>query len=359
MAVSIRGTIQQSVSREKAYGVIFVDQKKEAMYYDKTENRYVICMLCPHECRIAPGKYGICRVRNNIDGILYTRNYGKISALAMDPVEKKPLYHYYPGKYILSLGTVGCNFRCSFCQNHHIAQQGMNEEQRYDFYEADQDYLLKLCRQEKDCIGIAYTYNEPSIWYEYVLETASYIKEKGFKNVLVTNGYISERALSELLPYIDAMNIDLKGFTEKYYKDLCGGSLEHVKRTVKEAALKCHVEITTLIVPNMNDSEKEMDELSKWLSSIKTSIPLHLSRYFPMYKMREESTSIETLNTLKKVADGNLEYVYIGNLKSSASNTYCPKCRALLIRRSGGISIEHLDNGVCSKCGNIIDITGI
>lgn len=336
-----------------------MDRLKEARYYDKTEGRNVICRLCPHECKIAPGKFGICRVRNNIEGTLYTCNYGKISALAMDPVEKKPLYHFYPGKYLLSLGTFGCNFRCGFCQNHHIAQCGVSEGNGYDFYESDQSYLLKLCMQEEDCIGIAYTYNEPGIWYEYVLETAAYIKSRGFKNVLVTNGYMSEGALLELLPYIDAMNIDLKGFTEEYYRNVCGGDLDHVRKTIRTAASECHVEITTLIVPGLNDSEMEMDELSKWLSSVKPSIPLHLSRYFPMYKMKEEPTSVETLNMLKKTADRNLEYVYIGNLQSKAVNTNCPKCSALLIRRTGGIHMENLEDGVCSKCGKIIDIKGI
>jgi len=337
-----------------------MDQLKEAMHYERLEEQKVICRLCPHECTIAPGKYGICRVRNNIEGILYTHNYGKIAAVAMDPVEKKPLYHFYPGKYLLSLGTVGCNFRCRFCQNHHIAQHGMDEKTSAgDLYEASEGYLLCLCRQEEDCVGIAYTYNEPSIWYEYVLDTARYIKAKGYKNVLVTNGYISEKALAELLPYIDAMNIDVKGFSGKYYRDICGGSLEHVKRTVEIAAAVCHVEVTTLIVPGCNDDEKEMEELSKWLGAIKRSIPLHLSRYFPNYKMNEKPTPVETLKILKKIADSNLEYVYIGNLPSEDISTYCPNCGALLVRRAGGIIIEHLDDGICSKCGKIIDITGI
>lgn len=333
---------------------------KEAMHYKKLEENMVACRLCPHECIITPGKYGICRVRNNIEGTLYTHNYGKISALAMDPVEKKPLYHFFPGKYLLSLGTMGCNFRCSFCQNYHIAQQGIDgKENGNKLYEASEGYLLSLCRQEEDCVGIAYTYNEPSIWYEYVLDTARYIKAKGYRNVLVTNGYMSEKALSELLPYIDAMNIDVKGFTEEYYRNICGGSLEHVKHTVELAASACHVEVTTLIVPGHNDGKKEMDELTKWLASVKSSIPLHLSRYFPMYRMKEEPTPAETLKNLKKAAESNLEYVYIGNLYGEDTNTYCPSCGALLIRRRGGIFIEHLDNGLCSKCGKTIDIMGI
>ena len=337
-----------------------MDQLKEAKHYEKQEGGNVICRLCPHECTIAPGKYGICRVRNNIEGILYTHNYGKISSIAMDPMEKKPLYHFFPGRYVLSLGTVGCNLRCSFCQNYEIAQRGAAEEGRGDnLYEASEAYLLSLCRKEEDCIGVAYTYNEPSIWFEYILDTAGHIRSAGLKNVLVTNGYISREALAELLPYIDAMNIDVKGFTEKYYRNICGGSLEHVKRTVEAAAAECHIEITTLVIPGHNDSEGEIQELSKWLSSINPSIPLHLSRYFPRYRMKEQPTPAGTLISLKKAAECYLEYVYIGNMQSEAANTYCPQCGALLIRRTGGIFIEHLDDGVCSKCGKAISIIGV
>ncbi|HWR62566.1 MAG TPA: AmmeMemoRadiSam system radical SAM enzyme [Clostridia bacterium] len=336
-----------------------MERLKEAMYYERLEDGKVRCGLCPHGCIIAPGKSGLCRVRNNIEGTLYAHNYGKLSAVAMDPVEKKPLYHYYPGKYLLSLGTVGCNFRCSFCQNYHIAQRGTDEDTGEKLYEVSESYLLSLCRQEEECIGIAYTYNEPSVWYEYVLDTSRYFRNKGYKNVLVTNGYISSKALSSLLPYIDAVNIDVKAFTGEYYRDICGGSLEHVKSTVRTAASECHVEVTTLVVPGLNDSEPEMAELSGWLASINPSIPLHLSRYFPMYRMKEEATPPGTLETLKKVAAANLEYVYLGNLRGSDNNTYCPRCGALLIRRSGGVFIEHLDEGICSKCGKGIDIKGI
>lgn len=331
---------------------------KEAMYYEKLGDKRVLCRLCPHQCRIAPGKYGICRVRNNIEGTLYARNYGMISAAAMDPVEKKPLYHFYPGKYLLSLGTIGCNFSCKFCQNYHIAQQGVKDNAGR-LYEASESYLLSLCRQEEDCVGVAYTYNEPSVWYEYVLDTAKYIKEKGYKNVLVTNGYIAPKPLMELLLYIDAMNIDVKGFNEEYYRDICGGRLEGVKNTVETAAAKCHVEVTTLVVPGHNDSEDEMEKMCKWLSSINPSIPLHLSRYFPMYKMKEDPTPVETLKKLKKTAQNYMEYVYIGNLPGEDTGTYCPQCGALLLKRAGGIFVEHLDDGICSKCGRTINIRGV
>lgn len=337
-----------------------MDQFKEAMFYERLNADKVRCLLCPHECIIAPGDKGICRVRNNIEGTLYSKNYGKIFALAMDPVEKKPLYHFYPGKYLLSIGTVGCNFRCSFCQNYHIAQRGVEAEaEEGKPYEIGQSQLLSLCRQEEDCIGIAYTYNEPGVWYEYVRDTAVFIKSEGYKNVLVTNGYIGDKALVELLPYIDAMNIDVKGFTEEYYKKICGGSLEYVKNTVKTAASKCHIEITTLIIPGFNDSEQEVDKLSKWIASISPLIPLHLSRYYPRYKMEEEPTKVETLKRLKKIAENSLKYVYIGNLNGVDINTYCSKCGALLIKRSEGVFIEHLKDGICLKCGEPSSIKGI
>lgn len=334
--------------------------RKEALHFERNIDNRVTCRLCPHECRIEEGGSGVCRVRSNIGGTLYAESYGKVSAIAMDPVEKKPLYHFHPGKYLLSIGTIGCSFRCSFCQNYHIAQSGPQDYSGRDRLEdVSPSYLLSLCRQEEDCVGIAYTYNEPNTWYEYVLETARFIKEKGYKNVLATNGYINEKPLLELLPYIDAMNIDVKGFTEDYYKRICGGSLEPVKRTVELAAGCCHVEVTTLVVPGKNDSSEEMEALCSWLASIKADLPLHLSRYFPRYKMQEAATPVETLRRLRETARRYLKYVYVGNLLGEDLNTYCPQCGALLISRAGGIFIGHLDEGACTKCGEAVRITGI
>lgn len=334
-----------------------MDAFKEAKYYEKHDGSRVICRLCPHECRIEEGKSGICRVRGNREGKLYTYNYGKISAIAMDPVEKKPLYHFYPGRYLLSLGTLGCNFRCGFCQNYHIAQQGIDMEgSAYGTREASESYLLSLCRQEENCVGIAYTYNEPNVWFEYILETAKKFRGNGYKNVMVTNGYINQAPLKELLPFIDAFNIDVKGFTKEYYKNVCGGQLEKVMETVETAAGHSHVEVTTLVVPGLNDSEREMEELSRWLAGIKAFIPLHLSRYYPRYKMQEEPTPVEALKRLREVARKHLDYVYLGNVDGAGSNTYCPQCGALLVSRDSGIFYEHLDGNTCSKCGRVIEI---
>jgi pyruvate formate lyase activating enzyme len=330
-----------------------MENVKEAKHYRKLENQAVQCDLCPHGCRIKEGNTGICRVRRNIEGGLYAENYGKVSAIAMDPMEKKPLYHYYPGKYVLSIGTIGCNFTCSFCQNYQISQH----EAETNFVAPR--YLLNLCRSEEECIGIAYTYNEPTVWFEYILETAEMIRQEGLKNILVSNGYISREPLLELLQYTDAMNIDVKGFSERYYKEICGGTLRDVQNTVETAADKAHLEITTLIVPGYNDSLEEIKGLARWLADINPSIPLHLTRYYPQYKMSAPSTPVETLKRLKEAALEHLDYVYIGNVAGDDSDTCCPNCGALLMRRMGGITVEHLEGNHCTKCGREINIIGL
>lgn len=331
-----------------------MENAKEALYYRKLNNQAVQCQLCPHSCGIKEGARGKCRVRRNVEGTLYAENYGQIAAIAMDPVEKKPLYHYYPGKYILSIGTTGCNFSCSFCQNYQIAHENAGTKQ------AAPHYILSLCRQgDEECIGAAYTYNEPNVWYEYVLETAELISKESYKNVLVSNGYISEEPLRELLPYIDAMNIDVKGFSEKYYEDICGGTLRDVQRTVEISAEKTHVEVTTLIVPGYNDSIEEIRSLASWLAGINPAIPLHLTRYYPQYKMSAPPTPIDTIMRLKEEAGEFLDYVYAGNVYGGDNNTYCPTCGALLVRRGADITTEHFDDGLCSKCGTEIPIIGL
>lgn len=332
-----------------------MENKKEAMYYRKLDGKAVHCDLCPHSCNIAAGGKGICRVRSNVEGTLYAESYGRVSAIAMDPMEKKPLYHYYPGKYVLSIGTIGCNFKCSFCQNHEIAQQ--EAPTKY----VEPRYLLSLCRSEEECIGLAYTYNEPNIWFEYILETAAIIKQEGLKNVMVSNGYINREPLNELLHYMDAFNIDVKGFSEKYYKEICGGTLQEVKKTVEAVAEKAHLEITTLIIPGYNDSPEEIKNLALWLRGINPSIPLHLTKYYPNYKMSAPPTPTNTIKMLKEVALEYLEFVYVGNVMGEDLNTYCPGCGALLLKRAGGIVVEHLntDERQCSKCGKEINILGL
>jgi len=283
-----------------------------AMYYEKAEDNKVHCYLCPHNCLIASGKVGVCRVRKNIGGELYSLNYGKITSIALDPIEKKPLFHFHPGSIILSVGTFGCNLKCSFCQNWQIAHETP------ETYDITPQRLAEEAEKyaTRGNVGIAYTYNEPTIWYEFVYETSKLIKEKGLANVLVTNGFISQKPLEDILPYIDAMNIDLKAFNSSFYKDICKSSnaLEHVKNTIANAVKKCHVEVTTLVIPDLNDSIEEIEELASWLASISSEIVLHLTRYFPRYKMDKPSTPIKTLSIAKEKASKYLKYVYLGNV---------------------------------------------
>lgn len=284
-----------------------MEQSKAARYWERTDDK-IVCRLCPNTCKLNNMSTGICRVRKNIGGTLYTLNYGLVSSIALDPIEKKPLYHFYPGTYILSVGTYGCNLQCSFCQNWSIAHD------EPDTVLVTSEQLIEKAQGLPNCIGIAFTYNEPSIWYEFVFDTCVKARESGLKNVLVTNGYINEQPLRDILPYIDAMNIDVKGFTNDYYKDICKGNLDYVKRTVEISARQCHVEVTTLVLPDLNDSIEEIRVLCKWLSSIDENIPLHLSRYFPNYKMKKPATPKETLYRAKDEADEHLKHVYLGNI---------------------------------------------
>ncbi|MCR4432334.1 MAG: AmmeMemoRadiSam system radical SAM enzyme [Tepidanaerobacteraceae bacterium] len=317
---------------------------KEALFFERTENGMVHCLLCPHHCGIAPGRAGTCRVRKNIDGTLYSENYARVSSWGMDPIEKKPLYHFFPGSWIFSVGSFGCNFRCRFCQNWQIAQLTEIPTE-----EISAEELVNAASRQKDNIGIAYTYNEPTIWYEYVIECARLAREKGLKNVLVTNGFIEQEPLEQILPYIDAMNIDVKAYTEDFYRDMTFGKLSPVKRTVEIAQKSCHVEITTLLIPGMNDGDDEIESLAKWLASLRKDIPLHLTRYFPNFRLDLPPTPVETIRRARRVAMKYLDYVYTGNVADEeGSNTYCPKCGKLLIARRG-YDVEVLGGAKCQN----------
>lgn len=284
---------------------------KLAMFFDKIEDSKVHCRLCPHDCVIKPGAVGVCRVRKNIDGNLYSLNYARIASISHDPIEKKPLNRFHPGSHILSAGTFGCNLKCPFCQNWSIAHKDAETVEVSPAALVDKALLTV----KNGNIGIAYTYNEPSIWYEYVYEASILAREKGLANVLVTNGFISRDPLEQLLPYIDAMNIDVKAYTETFYNEICRGSLNNVKETVEAAAGRCHVEVTTLVIPGLNDSVEEIGELASWLASISREIPLHLSRFFPNYKMTDiPPTPVDTLTRAREKAMGHLKYVYLGNV---------------------------------------------
>ncbi len=308
---------------------------KEASYYEKLDNGSVRCLLCPHRCTLRQDDTGVCRVRSNIGGRLYSMNYACVASIAVDPVEKKPLYHFYPGSLILSAGTLGCNFKCSWCQNWTIAhgddrgtarkvgQTIVHDEDQIRVFggartmEMTPEALADLAEEYANggSIGVAYTYNEPSIWYEFVLDTARLVKEKGLANVLVTNGFINKEPLEELLPYIDAMNIDVKAFSDDFYKRYCKGGLDHVRQTVERAAQSCHVEITTLVIPGLNDSPEEIGELAKWLASIDRDMVLHLTRFFPSYNMGDIGpTPRKTLESARESAHEYLRHVYLGNI---------------------------------------------
>jgi pyruvate formate lyase activating enzyme len=272
-----------------------------------------VCSICPHNCALEAGETSICGARRNIGGELIAEAYGRITSAALDPIEKKPLYHFYPGSKILSLGSYGCNFNCGFCQNASISVDYKNKKTLYNLFTPTEVAASSLNQAGNGNIGVAYTYNEPLINYEYIYDCAKLIAEQNQKNVLVTNGYINKEPLENLLPYISAMNIDIKSFDQKFYDEI-GGSLDIVLKTAERAARSCHVEITTLVIPGKNDSPEEMRELTRWLAGISKDIPLHISRFFPRHKYTDiPATPVGTIKNLVNEAKQNLNYVYAGN----------------------------------------------
>jgi len=304
------------------------------------------CALCPHRCRIAPGKAGICGVRENRGGTLFAATYGKAAAIAVDPVEKKPLFHFHPGARILSIGSVGCNFRCEFCQNFHLVlRQAPLEEVRIKD-------LLRAAHREKS-VGIAYTYNEPFIQFEFVLECSKAFRAAGMKNVLVTNGYVNPEPLSELLPFVDAMNIDLKSTDPAFYRRICGGDLDPVLATIREAAKGTHVELTTLLYTGHNDADDQVRKVVDFVVETDREIPLHISRYFPQHRATAPPTPPDRLAAAYRIARERLPYVYVGNVRlPGAEDTVCPGCLATVVRREGyGADARGLSGNRCAACG--------
>ena len=274
------------------------------------------CEVCFRHCELDEGRTGFCGVRTCRDGRVCPDNYGKITSLALDPIEKKPLRRFHPGSMILSAGSFGCNLRCPFCQNHEISW-GMSRRRINDDTEYISPETLAQTAQyyaDRGNIGVAYTYNEPLIGYEYVRDTARLVHDMGMVNVMVTNGAAQLWVLEELTPFIDAMNIDLKGFTDEYYRDLLHGDLRMVKDFIRDAVRKCHVELTTLIIPDENDSEQEMRRMCEWIRELSPSVPLHISRFFPRFRMTDRpATSVRKIYELADTAREYLEYVYTGN----------------------------------------------
>jgi pyruvate formate lyase activating enzyme len=323
----------------------------EARYWTAREDGIVECELCPHHCVLSRGQAGICMGRVNEEGKLYSKNYGHLVSAALDPIEKKPLYHFHPGSPILSVGPNGCNLSCPFCQNWEISQG----EVRTSFVSPEE--LVESAGRDGS-IGISYTYTEPFIWYEYVLDCSKLAKEKGLVNVLVTNGFVEEEPLKELLQYVDALNIDLKSMNESFYKKLCKASLAPVLRTCKIAKKHCHVEITNLLIPGENAETKEVEELVHWVASnLGKETPLHFSRYFPHYKMTTNPTPEATLRAAYETGKKELLYCYLGNIfAANGSNTHCPVCDNVLVERSGySVNVSGIKKGKCSNCGRTAD----
>ncbi len=330
--------------------------RKQALFYGKEGDR-IRCLLCPRRCLLKEGQTGVCGVRKMTGGELYTGNYGLCAALNWDPIEKKPLYHFYPGRQILSLGTYGCNLSCSFCQNWSLAR-GEPDGDAARITPAQVLSMLQRAGGPEEIPGAAYTYNEPTVWYEFVMDTAGMLREQGYRNVLVTNGFISREALKELLPFIDALNIDVKAFSDSFYERYCRGMRLPVLEAVELAAASAHVEVTCLLIPTLNDSPEELKRLTDWLAGISPAIPLHLSRYFPQYKMDLPPTPVETMEAAREIARERLHYVYLGNVDlPGSSDTLCPQCGALLITRSRYlVEIANLEGNRCPCCGFRINL---
>lgn len=335
---------------------------KEAMFFEKLGNSKVKCYLCRHHCIIDDGKKGICRVRKNHDGILYSLVYRKLISENIDPVEKKPLFHFYPGSSAFSVATVGCNFRCLNCQNYEISQLPKDHDQIAGKDVAPEQIVKDAL--DYHCNSIAYTYTEPTIFFEYAYEIAKIAAGKAIKNIFVTNGYITREALTTIKPYLHAANIDLKSFSDETYKRLCGARLEQVLdciRSYKEMGI--WIEITTLIIPEINDSESELRQIAAFIKGIGPEIPWHVSRFYPKYRLIEKPpTPVDTLRRAREIGlEVGLRYVYEGNVPGEGGeNTYCYNCKKILIKRYGYQIIENnIINLRCPACNTTIDGIGM
>jgi pyruvate formate lyase activating enzyme len=335
--------------------------KKPARFWEGLPDGRVRCLLCPRECIIATGKTGICRARKNEGGQLYSLVYGSLVSMAVDPIEKKPLYHFWPGSGVFSIAAPGCNFTCKHCQNWSISQTSVKDVSCED---VTPERLVELTKRY-GCGGIAHTYTEPTIWTEYALEVGKLAHREGLYNVYVTNGYITPEALGELGPYLDGANVDVKAFDDDFYKKLCG--VPSVRPTLDTCEWLIehdkHLEVTYLVIPRENDSPKEIGKFCDWVvEKLGPDVPMHFSRFYPHYKLVDrESTPVETLvRAVEMAKKKGARHVYIGNVPGHLhDNTYCPECRELLIERYGFEVLRYeLKNHKCPKCGNKINIRG-
>ncbi|MFN2379201.1 MAG: AmmeMemoRadiSam system radical SAM enzyme [Bacteroidales bacterium] len=331
----------------------------ECSYYRKREAERVQCLLCPHSCSIPGGGTGLCGVRHNIEGMLMTNTFSHISSLSADPVEKKPLYHFYPGSSIYSVGSYGCNLTCSFCQNHEISQVRNVAYQTRSGRRESIERILEAAEATPGNVGLAFTYNEPVVWIEFVLELALAAAGRGMKTAMVSNGFINSAPLTDLTAMVDAFNIDLKGFSEKFYREHTGGRLKPVLESIAQiAAAQRHLEITMLVIEGLNDDDRDIEDAFRWIAdNAGRETPLHLSRYFPRYRMNLPPTDVNKLLRMREMAMQYLDFVYTGNLPFSAGqNTHCPRCGNLITTRDGYIVTQTgvRPDGSCAACGREI-----
>lgn len=323
------------------------------MLWEKADDKKVHCFLCSHHCKIQEGKRGICQVRQNNDGDLYTLVYDRVIARNIDPIEKKPLFHFLPGSFSYSIATPGCNFRCLFCQNADIAQMPRDTGTIMGSPAGPEEVVAEALRY--GCKSISYTYTEPTVFFELAFEVARLANERGLKNVFVTNGYITKEALGEIRPYLSAANIDLKGFNKDFYRKVCGADLDKVLggiRAYHEAGI--WIELTTLVIPNHNDSPEELKGIARFIASMDRDIPWHVTRFHPTYKLLDQPrTPVETLRLARDIGlSEGLRYVYEGNVPGEGGeDTFCPDCKATLIRRFGNqVAGNALKGGACPSC---------
>ncbi|MBM3497287.1 MAG: AmmeMemoRadiSam system radical SAM enzyme [Armatimonadetes bacterium] len=327
--------------------------EREAEFWSSEDGR-IRCALCPHRCLIAEGKRGLCGVRENQGGALVPLTYGRVTGAHLDPIEKKPLYHFHPGTWVLSIGSWGCNLSCDFCQNWHIADGEVPGSRLLPQAAA----ALAERERANGNLGLAFTYNEPLIWFEYVLDTCRAVHERGLKNVLVTNGEIEPEPLEALLPHVDAMNVDIKAMGEGFYRRLCHGPHAPPRRTVERAFGRCHVEVTNLLIPGENDSAEQVGALVDWAAGVSDRLPVHFSRYHPAHKLTVPATPRSSLERAYRLAREKLKYVYIGNASlPGAGDTLCPSCGAVVVGRHGFAAVSLLlEAGRCGRCGSEVDI---
>jgi len=326
---------------------------KEAMFYRVIEENKVYCYLCNHHCKISDGAFGICGMRENKGGKLYTHAYGEVIAAHVDPIEKKPIFHILPGTYSFSIATAGCNFQCGFCQNWQISQISKKKNSTLAGHALMPQEIIKSA-QANGCQSISYTYTEPTIFFEYAYETAKLAKKEGMLNIFVSNGFMTKEALDTIHPYLDGCNVDLKSFRDTFYRKICHGRLQPVLESIAYMKkLNIWVEITTLVIPEENDTEDELREIARFIAGVDPNIPWHISRFHPDYQFTDRrSTPDQVLERASSIgAEEGLRYIYIGNVPGKSENTLCPGCKQVLIQRYGFRVISNMmENGNCRFC---------